>query len=221
MNSRSQVWFEVEGRQLRADVLVPKGGEQVPFVLFLQDSGKAGADPAMYTRSLARRGVGTFSVDLRGQGEGLAGEPTLSHEECLQAVLAAYDACFELPQSDATAVFVVGESYGGYIAALLAAERPLAGVVLRAPVLHPDSEWHNQALASLRQSRVPVLVVSSEKDEFTPKYAIMSYLAAASGPRAHYLIAGAHHHLNSRERRQFDRVLTEWLEGRMQAPVFG
>jgi pimeloyl-ACP methyl ester carboxylesterase len=134
---------------------------------------------------------------------------------------AAFDAMFELQQSEATALFAVGQSYGGYVAAALADSRPLAGVVLRSPLPWPNEtvqytpEWHEQALSALKRSQVPVLVVTSERDELMSLTAIKSYLAAAGGAKVHYQIAGAGHELNRSQIRQFKRLSGEWLEARV------
>src|SRR5262252_1043341 len=62
-------------------------------------------------------------------------------EEGLRDVLAAYDFLAAQHNVDADSIAVVGSSYGGYLAALLTALRPVKWLALRAPALYKDSDW--------------------------------------------------------------------------------
>ena len=42
---------------------------------------------------------------------------------------------------DRSSIAVVSSSYGGYLAAILSALRPVRWLVLRVPALYKDSEW--------------------------------------------------------------------------------
>lgn len=170
MIARSQIWFEAKGHQLSAEVLVPQGNTEVPFVLFLGGEGQAD-----YARSLAQRGFGTFSVDLTGHG--------------LEQAKAAYDALFELPQTDVTSIFVVGQLDRWYMAVRLVAERPLAGVVLG----QTDFVLHNglskRELTLLKKKQVPALVLPLARDA------------------------------KPSEKSQLEQALFQWLSGYVTAPL--
>jgi pimeloyl-ACP methyl ester carboxylesterase len=208
--------------------------------MFIHAGSDFGVEQTEYARELVRRGYGTFSVDLSAFGDEV-GKMVEVREKRVREALTAFDELFVQPRVDPTAIFVVGEADGGYIAAAVAAQRPLAGVVLRAPALYAEGgagvvkadapyieyrqevapDWQNQALAALRDSQVPVLVVSSEHDELIPRNAVMSYLAAATGPKAHRLLAGAGHRLDARARSEFASILREWLDMRLTQPALG
>jgi hypothetical protein len=148
MVTRTQVLFEVSGKTLAADILAPEGRSGIPFVLFLLGPDDNSADVALYARTLARRGFGTFTVELNGQS--------------LVQAKAAYDACFGLPQAEATQLFAMGSSDRGYLAALLAAQRPLAGVVMK--VQMEDKTLNRRVVTALRKSQVPVLVLPEDAE---------------------------------------------------------
>jgi dienelactone hydrolase len=65
----------------------------------------------------------------------------VSREESLRDILAAYDFLAAQPNVDSDSIAVVGSSYGGYLAALLTALRPVKWLALRVPALYKDSEW--------------------------------------------------------------------------------
>ena len=66
---------------------------------------------------------------------------TVTREDNLRDVLAAYDALMRQRGVDASAIAVVGSSYGGYLATILTSLRPVRWLALRAPALYKDSEW--------------------------------------------------------------------------------
>jgi pimeloyl-ACP methyl ester carboxylesterase len=213
--------FSLHGRALSAELMLPSELGARPFVLLLNNRGTGEVVAQELARSLVRRGFGTVTLDIKQVDSGVEESRAVAVKRHLSLAQAAFDAMFEVQQSEATALFAVGQSYGGYVAAALAENRPLAGVVLRSPLPWPDesvesaSVWHERALSALKRSQVPVLVVSSERDELMPLAAIKSYLAAAGGTKAHYQIAGAGHELNRSQNRQFKRMSGEWLEARV------
>ena len=117
-------------------------------------------------------------------------------------MLAAYDAAGGQPGVDASAIAVVGSSYGGYLAAILTSLRPVRWLGLRVPALYKDEDWdaaeaaarqgrswpptagapcdpeENRALARLRGVRGRRAVVESEHDDVVPHPAIANYRAA-------------------------------------------
>lgn len=65
----------------------------------------------------------------------------MSRAENLDDMLAAYDALVRNCHVDPSAIAVVGSSYGGYLAAILGAMRPVRWMALRAPALYYDDGW--------------------------------------------------------------------------------
>ena len=65
----------------------------------------------------------------------------VTREDNLRDVLAAYDVLVGHPAVDPGAMAIIGSSYGGYLAALLSALRPVRWLALRAPALYRDEDW--------------------------------------------------------------------------------
>ena len=82
-----------------------------------------------------------LTFDLRGHAQTQAQYESVSREDSMRDVLAAYDFLAAQHNVDSDAIAVVGSSYGGYLAALLTALRPVKWLALRVPALYKDSEW--------------------------------------------------------------------------------
>ena len=63
-------------------------------------------------------------------------------------------------------VVIGGVSYGGRVASMIAAEDPIAGLVLLSYPLHPPGKHDQQRTAHLASIRCPVLLLSGEADPF-------------------------------------------------------
>jgi predicted alpha/beta-hydrolase family hydrolase len=103
-------------------------------------------------RGLTARGLGVRLVEL----------PKGRAERALPVYAAALD------DEDAAATVVGGHSYGGRVASLLAAERPLAGLVLLSYPLHAPGrkEAWEERTAHWPRIACPVLLLSGESDPF-------------------------------------------------------
>jgi hypothetical protein len=137
---------------------------------------------------------------------------------------------------DASAIGVVGASYGAYLAAILTSLRPVRWLALRVPALYKDEDWgepkrrldrdelaayrrrpldpeENRALRACAEFRGDVLIVESERDDVVPHPAIANYVAAFG--QAHSLtyrvIAGADHGLSEKPWQQaYTSLLVNW-----------
>ena len=112
---------------------------------------------------------------------------TSRREDNLRDVLAAYDVLVGHRAVDPGAIAIVGSSYGGYLAAIASALRPVRWLALRVPALYKDADWDmpkgklnrdeltayrrsavppkdNRALAACAAFRGDVLIVESEHD---------------------------------------------------------
>ena len=85
---------------------------------------------------------------------------SVSREDNLRDVLAAYDVLVGHPAVDPGAIAIVGSSYGGYLAAIASALRPVRWLALRVPALYKDADWdmpkgqlNRDELAAYRHSR--------------------------------------------------------------------
>ncbi len=156
----------------------------------------------------AQRGYVCLTMDMPGHGKSEGNLKTLSRKEFLDGVVAGYDYLANLPNVNSSRIFVTGSSFGGYMAALLSAERPCAGLVLRAPADYPDEgfgesqhakantfyenenaigmKWKEKVhehseTASLRAVHAfggPIMIIESGNDELVPQSVLQGYAQA-------------------------------------------
>src|SRR5438034_604700 len=140
MTTREEpVYIRVENEHILGTLITP--GTLMPGVLFVH--GWGGDQHQYVTRAseLAALGCVCVTFDLRGHAQTQAQFESVSREEGMRDVLAAYDFLGAQRNVDSDSIAVVGSSYGGYLAALLTALRPVKWLALRAPALYKDSDW--------------------------------------------------------------------------------
>jgi uncharacterized protein len=197
--------------------------------------------------ALAALGCICLTFDLRGHARDKAHRDTVTREDNLNDMLAAYDLLTGHPAVDASAVAVVGSSYGGYLATVMSALRPVRWMALRAPALYKDEDWlvskqnlDRQEIARYRAMQLPadsnralaasaifegdVLLVESELDHIVPHPVIENYRAAFLRTRSmtYRVIQEADHSLSKPEWSEaYTTMLVKWMTemlGLAQAP---
>jgi uncharacterized protein len=232
----------VDGEHVAGTIVTPS--TTVPGVLFVHGWGGSQGQYLARAREIAALGCVCLTFDLRGHAGTQPQHETVSRENNIRDVLAAYDVLASHRSVDRAAIAVVGSSYGGYLAAILTELRPVKWLALRVPALYMDSGWEvpkrqlhrDQDLQTYRRSLVPaesnralracvafrgdVLVVESECDQVIPQPVISSYLEACVQPRSltYRVIAGADHSLTEESAQ---RAYTSLLAGWMSEMVFG
>ncbi|MCW3148282.1 alpha/beta fold hydrolase [Stutzerimonas stutzeri] len=210
--------------------------EKMPGVLFVHGWGGSQQRDLTRARGIAGLGCICLSFDLRGHAQTAAQQQTVTREQNLHDLLAAYDLLAAHPHIDPAAIAVVGTSYGGYLAAILTALRPVKWLALRVPALYCDDDWdmpkrqldrdtlnrlrrrrvlaeENRALAACAAFQGDVLIVESEEDSYVPHETIMSYRAAFQRTHSltHRIIDGADHALSSdRCQEAYTSILVDW-----------
>jgi uncharacterized protein len=226
----------VDGDQLAGALLMP--ATLLPGVLFVHGWGDSKEQDLARAREMAGLGCVCLTFDLRGHAGADGRQETVTREENLRDLLAAYDRFVAENVVDPKAIAVVGISYGGYLATLLTELRPVRWLALRAPALYKDADWRmpKRALhkdpdfAAYRRREVPpndnralracakytgdVLIVESERDDVVPHPATQSYVAAFA--KAHSLTArvidDADHALSDEKwRNDYTSILVGWL----------
>lgn len=235
MATRSEtVDILVDDEHIAGTFLTPP--TKLPGVLFVHGWGGSQARDLARARGIAGLGCICLSFDLRGHAQTLAQQQTVTREQNLQDLLAAYDLLAQHPNIDPSAIAVVGTSYGGYLAAILTSLRPVRWLAMRVPALYRDEDWampkrqlDREVLNRLRRSRVSpesnralsacaafkgdVLIVESEQDSFVPHETIMSYRAAFQQTHSltHRIIVGADHALSDEGcQRAYTDILVGW-----------
>lgn len=225
----------VGDKSLEASFVSPSGA--LPGVLLVHGWDSDQAHYQHRAEDLAALRCVALTFDLQGHGHDHARSGEVSREDNLKDVLAAYDRLCAHPQVDRHAIAVIGTSYGGYLAAIACALRPVRWLALRVPALYADAQWHtpkadldrseiaryrsrvqspedNRALAACAAFKGDVLIVGSENDDVVASPAIRSYVQAfrEADSMTHRTIRNADHALSDeRARRAYDSHLNAWL----------
>ncbi|WP_194721949.1 alpha/beta hydrolase family protein [Noviherbaspirillum malthae] len=230
------IHIPVDGESIAGTIVAPS--TKIPGVLFVHGWGGSQEQYLARAREIAALGCICLTFDLRGHAGTQPLQDTVSRENSLHDVLAAYDVLASQRDVDPDAIAVVGSSYGGYLAAILTAMRPVKWLALRVPALYRDSNWEmpkrelhkGQDLGVYRQTLVPaeenralracadfrgdVLIVESERDTIIPHAVISSYLEACEEPRSmtYRVIKGADHGLSEQSsQRAYTALLVSWM----------
>jgi uncharacterized protein len=220
----------------------------IPGVLFVHGWGGSQQQYAERACKLAAIGCACLTFDLRGHAQTRSQHESVTREDNLADVVAAYDVLAAHPNVDTTRMAVVGSSYGGYLAAILTSLRPVRWLALRAPALYKDSEWSlakrqlktRQSLDAYRLQRVrpeesralracsdftgDVLIVESQNDAIIPPPVVINYRDACIRAHAvtHKVLQGADHALSDVAcQRAYTDTLVDWLAERMFGPALG
>src|SRR5215218_6735829 len=137
MSTRDEaIEIGVDGQRLAGTLVAP--ATTIPGILFVHGWGGSQEQYVARAREIAALGCVSLTFDLRGHARTEPQQSSVSREDNLQDVLAAYDELGHHPLVDSESVAVVGSSYGGYLAALLTALRPVRWLALRVPALYED-----------------------------------------------------------------------------------
>jgi dienelactone hydrolase len=238
---KGKVSLAVGDQKVAGTLLSPEA--PVPGFLFIHGWGGDQEEDLGHAEELARLGCVCFTFDLRGHAESDADKERVTRQDGLDDVLAAYDYLASQPLIDKTAIGVIGTSYGGYLAMLLTAYRPVRWLAMRVPALYPDDNWEtakakldkaavrayrkqpheagaDRALSACAAFHGDVLIVESEKDEQIPREAMLSMQGAfrQANSLSHRIIHGATHAMRDpQHQRIYATLLTGWIEEMVRA----
>jgi pimeloyl-ACP methyl ester carboxylesterase len=236
MTARSEpVDISVDDHQIAGTFLAPNS--KMPGVLFVHGWGGSQESDLARAKGIAGLGCICLTFDLRGHARTQAQKQTVTREDNLRDLLAAYDLLAQHPGIDRSSIAVVGSSYGGYLSTILTTLRPVKWLALQVPALYRDTEWEvpkgrlnrkdlaayrrgfvaateNRALAACAAFEGDVLIVESEHDHLVPHATIMSYRVAfqKSHSLTHRIIDGADHGLTDDAcKRAYTSILVSWV----------
>jgi pimeloyl-ACP methyl ester carboxylesterase len=209
----------------------------IPGVLFVHGWGGSQEQYLTRAREIAALGCVCLTFDLRGHARTEPQHETVTREDNLRDVVAAYDTLAGHRVVDRAAIAVVGSSYGGYLAAIASSLRPVRWLALRVPALYKDEDWavpkrrldrnelaryrrdlvraeENRALQACAAFAGDVLIIESEHDDLVPHPTIASYRAAFVNARSltYRVIEGADHGLSQEPWQQaYTSLLVNWV----------
>src|SRR5689334_10383526 len=228
--------IRVENVGIAATLVAP--ATMLPGVLFVHGWGGSQQQYLARAREVAALGCIGLTFDLRGHARTEPQQESVSREDNLKDLLAAYDELVNHPNVDASAIAVVGSSYGGYLAAILTTLRHVRWLALRVPALYKDTGWDlpkkalhrdadlpayrrrhvrpqdNRALRACAAFKGDILIVESENDDTVPHRTIQNYIEAARDAHSltYRVIERADHGLSGEPaQRAYTSLLVNWL----------
>jgi uncharacterized protein len=87
-------------------------------------------------QALSKLGYICLAITLRGHGESSGSLEEFSRADHLEDIIHAYDFLSKQKGVNKENISVVGASYGGYLAAILAGKRSVKHLAMRAPALY-------------------------------------------------------------------------------------
>jgi fermentation-respiration switch protein FrsA (DUF1100 family) len=190
-----------DGKRIVGWYKEPEPGRAV--VLYFHDNGGSLWDRRLRARLLTEDGRGLLIISYRGYS-GSTGTPT--ETGLRQDARAAYG--WLAQRIPPERIVLYGESLGTGVAVRLAAERPVAGVILDAPYTSTADiakiaywfvpiEWlmHDQfrSIDIIGQVRAPLLMLHGERDGVIPIALGEGLFAAALEPKKFVRLAGVDH----------------------------
>lgn len=185
-----------------------------------------------------KNGITCLAIDLPGHGDSEGDIAHLSRKDFLDSVAAGYDVLAKQENVDVQNIGAHGASFGGYLTALLSAERGLAWMALRVPADYPDegfqesrvktasdpdtNAWRqnarsteeSMALRAVHAFDGPILVVEAEHDAIVPQQTVLNYKHAADPSKVTYTVMeNAPHSFSGRPdlKEEFANMMSEWL----------
>ncbi len=222
---------------IRGTVLSPS--RRMPGIVFVHGWGGSQKHDLVRAREAAALGCVCLTFDLRGHERTAALHQTVTRQQNLDDLIAAYDRFTRRRDVDPAAIAVVGISYGGYLASLLTTLRPVRWLALRSPAIYADDAWHapkmdlnrdpgltgyrkrvlspadNLALSACARFRGDALLVQAEHDSVVPAPVATSYGLALAGTKTltTRVIADADHALTDKTHQlAYTQLLIDWLK---------
>lgn len=210
----------------------------LPAVMFVHGWNGSQEFELAHVRDAVGLGCAVLAVDLRGHDRDDRRHAQVTRDDNLRDLVNAYDWLAARADVDASAIGVVGFSYGAYLAALLSEVRAVQWLALRSPASYPDEGWNlpkqtledhvdldayrrevqpadaDRALRACARFGGDVLLAAAERDDLLPPQVMQSYREALGSARSitTRVLAGADHELSQADsRRDWSELLEAWL----------
>jgi len=219
------VLIPVKGEKLSGLLYIPTHtvGDKLPSVVIFHGRGSSKKRYFDRAQALAENGFLVLVFDFRGCGEsdGNFGKQTIAMG--FEDAVASYNFLKKYPLCDTNRLGVLGGSFGGYQAALLAGKYPIKSLILAAPAIYQDEWWkiipetmdpiknglyrqpsgfeNTKAFKAIQKYPGKILIIEHEKDEVIPRHVTESYYQNAfkAGLKEKKVILDAPHALHDQK----------------------
>ncbi len=156
--------------------------------------------------------LGAYGIAARRITFTTRGRPSTAYANEIADVRASRDA---LRAEGATAIALIGRSFGGRICAFLAVEEPPDALAIIGHPISPPGRPRPRDEAALEAVACPTLVVQGDLDDLGP-IAIGERIAARN-PRIDVVrLAGAKHELRAGEQREAVHAAARWIDSMLR-----
>lgn len=219
------------------DGLLVSASNLLPGVLLVHGWDSDQTHYQVRAEDIAALGCVCLTFDLRGHGRQEGLRESVTREQNLCDVLAAFDRLANHAAVDRQSLALIGTSYGGYLAAIASARRKVRWLAMRVPAPYPDEGWNlaknsldrevlqsyraevrppgsDRALAACLEFTGDALIVGCGLDDTVPATGIASFVRSFQNARSltYRSIDGADHALSDeRSQRTYDALLSGWL----------
>jgi hypothetical protein len=236
---RLPVRFINEGSIISGNLFIPKELEYpAPGVLLFHGRGSSQQKQIPRAEFFSSQGIVCLTFDNRGRGESEGDFQNLTLADGLKDALTAYDFLASRKEANTKRLGILGESFGGYLAAIVSSQRNVGSMVFSVPATYRN-EWLSKSYAYIESHRSEVtefresgkidetfslqaiskftgslLIISAENDTIVPKNVPELYFnqARQSKEKKIATIIGADHKLSKPEwREEFNRLAAEWF----------
>ena len=233
-----KVEFDDNGLKLRGDFFTPNDSTKNHAVLFLH--GWTGGPNTDAAEVVAQEGYTAMTFSFEGHNNSDGSIDKITRKRALSNAVHAYDLLRKKTGPD-TKIVLVGNSFGGYIAALLTYVRKCSDISLRVPANYLDtgmeepqngqghedprvSEWRlkelqynsSEALRAVNGFSGQIQIIEAQKDEIIPHRAVQNYVDACpdSAKVDYHIMQDWPHSLSTHKVRnkEFQELLIHWLK---------
>lgn len=228
--SKEIIEISSAGQRMDASLFTPNphnGKHSAVMTIHGMTSSKDGYEPIV-ERLVEEHGIVGMAVSIRGHGNSEGSRSILRIKDGITDGFAAYKYLINLPYVDQNKIGIIGASFGGAIAAMIAGRENIRSLVLRVPatydlrmmnmtddnVMRKEVDVFNKMLvedilktlpvAALSEYSGALFVISSEHDHVIPNKMIQAFLdiATHASVKEHLMIRGATHNLSNNQWRE-------------------
>lgn len=233
------VEFKSDGLRLSGDFYIPVGQSgrgSFPGVIFYHGKGSGKHDYIDRAEALAEEGIAALAFDFRGVGESEGEEAEVTNNSGIIDGLAAYDFLIADSRINPDRIGVCGRSFGGYVSAVVSAERPVKSILLAHPAIYEDAwgdrlydsiskedikTFRNQgdlfgtkAIAAIQEFSGAMMIIGGRKDDIAPKRVIETYFDQAKmAQKREVEMFPGQHLLSPAEKDNFKKIIVRWFKG--------